>query len=135
MSPPPDERRRAGRRSEPPPFAVPGFEIEDDVLDDGTRVLTVHGELDLATGPVLGQRIRRPMFWQGVTRVVVDLSDVSFIDSSGTNALMLSNTHARALGQELMFVCPDGSVLRRLQSYGLELRLPLYGTREEALRA
>ena len=131
----PGDRRRAARPAGAPAFAVPGFEIHDELLDDGTRVLTVRGELDLATGPVLGQRIRRPLFWKDVGRLVVDLSDVTFIDSSGTNALVLSYAHARALDREVQFVCPDGSVLRRLTSYGLQLRLPLFESREEALRA
>src|SRR3954468_14208248 len=115
-------------------FLAPGFAIEEELLDDGgTRVLSVSGELDLATGPVLGQRIRRPLFWEQVTRLVVDLAGVTFIDSSGTNALVLSHAHADALDRDLRFVCPEGNVLRRLSAYGLQLRLPLYATREEAL--
>jgi anti-anti-sigma factor len=127
------DRRHASRPARPPAFAVPGFEIDDEMLEDGTRVLTVSGELDLATGPVLGQRIRRPLFWKDVNRLVVDLSAVSFIDSSGTTALVLSHAHADALDREVRFVCPEGSVLRRIRAYGLELRLRLYGSREEAL--
>jgi stage II sporulation protein AA (anti-sigma F factor antagonist) len=130
-----DDRRHSGRPASPPAFAVPGFELEDELLDDGTCVLTVRGELDLATGPVLGQRIRRPLFWSDVRRLVVDLSGVTFIDSSGTSALVLSDAHARSLERDVLFVCPDGSALRRIRSYGLELRLSLYGSREEALSA
>jgi anti-anti-sigma factor len=118
---------------QPGPFVVPGFAITDEVLDDGTRLLTVTGELDLATGPVLGQRIRRPLFWKTVKRLVVDLSGVTFVDSSGTNALVLSHGHAEALDREVRFVCPEGSVMRRLRAYGLELRLPLYDSVEDAL--
>jgi anti-anti-sigma factor len=118
-----------------PGFAVPGFSIDDEMHETGVRVLTVRGELDLATGPVLGQRIRRPLFWSDVAKLVVDLSDVTFIDSSGTRALVLSYTHAQALEREVMFVCPDGSVLRRLHAYGLDLRLPLYESKEAALSA
>jgi anti-anti-sigma factor len=117
----------------PPSFLAPGFAIEEELLEGGTRVLVVSGELDLATGPVLGQRIRRPLFWEQVTRLVVDLSDVTFIDSSGTNALMLSHAHAEALDRDVRFVCPEGGVLRRLSAYGLQLRLPLYPSREAAL--
>jgi anti-sigma B factor antagonist len=114
---------------------VPGFSIEEEPLEHGTHVLSVSGELDLATGPVLGQRIRRPLFWKDLVRLVVDLSGVTFIDSSGTSALVLSHAHAQALGREVRFVCPEGSVLRRLTAYGLDLRLPLFGSREEALAA
>jgi anti-anti-sigma factor len=115
-----DDRRRAGRPPSPPAFAVPGFEL---------------GELDLATGPVLGQRIRRPLFWTDVKRLVVDLTGVTYIDSSGTSALFLSEGHARALDRDVLFVCPEGSALRRIRSYGLDLRLSLYDSREAALSA
>jgi stage II sporulation protein AA (anti-sigma F factor antagonist) len=109
------------------------FAIDEETLTDGTRVVTVKGELDLATAPGLGQRIRRPMFWERVDRVLVDLSGVAFLDSSGASALLLSRSHAKALGRRIGFVCPDGRALRRLEIYGLVEMLPVHPTREEAL--
>src|SRR4051812_12840073 len=117
----------------PPPRPIPTFQIEETSLDGGTRIIEVHGELDLATAPTLGQRIRRPLFWEGVERVVVDLSDVGFIDSSGASALLLSVSHARALGLGLGLVCPEGDVMRRLRTYGLDSMLNVFPTREAAL--
>ena len=115
------------------PFAVPGFSVDEESPDDATRVLTVHGELDVATAPVLGQRTRRLLFWSDIDRVIVDLSDVSFIDSSGVRTLMVSRTHARSLDRALLYVCPEGSVLRRVRAYGLDAQLAFYGTVGEAL--
>lgn len=115
--------------------SVPGFHIEEELVGDGAKILRVHGELDLATGPVLGQRVRRPLFWTDVDRMIVDLSGVGFIDSTGTRTLMLSHAHAVALERDVRFVCPEGSVLRRLQVYGLAQRLPMYGSLEAALAA
>lgn len=111
----------------------PGFGIVETTLDDGTRVLAVTGELDLATAPLLGQRIRRPLFWEGVARAVVDLSGVTFMDSSGASALLLSRSHADALGRRLVFVCPEGRALQRLQIYGLDSMLEMADTKEQAL--
>jgi anti-anti-sigma factor len=116
-------------------FTTRSFSIAEETLDDGTRLLLVGGELDLATAPVLGTRIRRPLFWHGVTRVIVDLSAVEFLDSSGVRALLVSRGHARALGTQLVFVCPEGGALRRLRVYGLESMLEVFSTRDEALRA
>jgi anti-sigma B factor antagonist len=115
--------------------ATPSFRIEESSLEVGTRIVEVRGELELATAPTLGQRIRRPLFWEGTERVVVDLSAVVFIDSSGASALLLSVSHARALGLALVFVCPEGDVMRRLRTYGLDSMLDLYPTRELALDA
>lgn len=100
-----------------------------------TRILEVHGELELATAPTLGQRIRRPLFWEGTEHVIVDLSGVVFLDSSGASALLLSVSHARALGRTVAFTCPEGEVLRRLHTYGLDSMLSVFPTRELALDA
>jgi anti-sigma B factor antagonist len=113
---------------------TPRFRI-DETLEGTTRILEVHGELELATAPTLGQRIRRPLFWEGAENVVVDLSGVVFLDSSGASALLLSVSHARALGRTLVFTCPDGDVLRRLNIYGLDSVLRVFPTRELALEA
>ena len=122
----------AGDRSR----TTPPFRIEESSLEGGTRIVEVRGELELATAPTLGQRIRRPLFWEGTERVVVDLSAVVFIDSSGTSALLLSVSHARALGHTLVFVCPEeGEVMRRLRTYGLDSTLDIFPTRELALDA
>jgi anti-sigma B factor antagonist len=114
------------------PLALPGFSLDEESPDERTRVLTVRGELDIATAPALGARMRRLLFWRDVERVIVDLSDVSFIDSSGVRTLILSRTHADSLDRGLLFVCPDGSVLRRVQAYGLDEKLSFYGTMKEA---
>jgi anti-sigma B factor antagonist len=114
--------------------ATPRLRI-DETPHGTTRILEVHGELELATAPTLGQRIRRPLFWDGTEHVIVDLSGVVFLDSSGASALLLSVSHARALGRTLVFTCPDGDVLRRLKIYGLDSVLSVFPTRELALDA
>ena len=113
---------------------TPRFRI-DETLDGTTRILEVHGELEVATAPTLGRRIRRPLFWEGTEHVIVDLSGVVFIDSSGASALLLSVSHARALGRTVVFACPNGDVLRRLKTYGLDSVLSVFPTRELALDA
>ena len=120
-----------GRR----PHSLSSFRIEESSREGGTRILEVHGELDLATAGTLGQRVRRPLFWEGTESAVVDLSGVVFIDSSGASALLLSAGHARALGLALVFVCPEGAPMRRLRLYGLDTRLSVFPTRELALDA
>jgi anti-sigma B factor antagonist len=107
----------------------------DETREGTTRILEVHGELELATAPTLGQRIRRPLFWEGTEHVIVDLSGVVFLDSSGASALLLSVSHARALGRTVAFTCPEGEALRRLRTYGLDSMLNLFPTRQLALDA
>jgi anti-sigma B factor antagonist len=70
-----------------------GFDLSETALGDGRVVLRVAGDLDLTSAPNLERSIDR-LSTQG--RVCVfDLSQVTFIDSSGLQALLKS---ARADG-------------------------------------
>src|SRR5665647_899020 len=72
---------------------------------------------------------------EGVARVVVDLTDVTFIDSSALGVLVRGARRSAELGHELMIVCPGGSVARVLEITGLNRAFAIYATREEALGA
>ena len=63
-----------------------------DVGPDG--ILVVHGDIDIAGGPILDRAIleREPT----TADVVIDLGDVSFIDSSGLRSLLGAAQRARA---------------------------------------
>lgn len=63
-----------------------------DVSSDG--ILVVHGDIDIAGGPILDRAIleREPT----TADVVIDLGDVSFIDSSGLRSLLGAARRARA---------------------------------------
>src|SRR4029453_18668533 len=62
------------------------------------RVVMVSGELDMSTAPLLGESIAQ--FSNG--EVVVDLSAVEFIDSSGLKALMVANRLLTRRGTRLV---------------------------------
>lgn len=65
------------------------------VFEDGEhRVIRVGGELDLATVPTLEQELEEAMKPTDATAIVVDLSDLEFIDSTGIAVL------ARAMGED-----------------------------------
>ena len=64
----------------------------DIVGRDGSLVLVVQGELDIATSPLLDQALGQARA-TGATSIVVDLLAVSFIDSTALHVLL---KHARA---------------------------------------
>jgi len=66
----------------------------DTIERDGSLVLMVHGELDIATSPVLDEALARAR-GTDATSIVVDLRSLSFIDSTGLHVLV---RHARAEG-------------------------------------
>jgi anti-sigma B factor antagonist len=55
--------------------------------DDGTWILTVAGEIDVATSPELRRELHQ-LADREPTRLVVNLRDVTFIDSSGLGVLV-----------------------------------------------
>jgi anti-sigma B factor antagonist len=85
---------------------------------DGTVVVTMAGELDLAGREAAEGALTRATDG-GSSRVVVDLSRLTFIDSSGINALALGWRAASGRGGALVVRGAAGTVLRTLELSGL----------------
>ena len=68
-----------------------GEDIEYAVTKSGQdATLSVRGEIDAATGPSLTEAVTA-LTHDGVTRLVIDLDHVTFIDSRGLSALLESH--------------------------------------------
>lgn len=105
----------------------PGLEITIDSLAE-CEVVAVVGELDCQTSPRLAEALQRASD-QG-RRVVVDLSRLQFIDSSGLHVLM---SGAGAEDGRRIVVCPPGNVARVLSIVRAEAALSVYEQLDEAL--
>ena len=69
----------------------------------------------------------------GADRLVIDLSDVSFIDSTGLGALLDVHNRLRRDNRQLIVVAPSGSAAAVLvELAGLRGRLAIFETREHA---
>jgi anti-sigma B factor antagonist len=79
--------------------------------DAGVEVVLVEGELDIATAPRLISVLNRAV-QEALRSLVVDLSDVNFMDSTGL--ALLINAHRRLTRRSKGFavVCPPGPLLR-----------------------
>ncbi|MFF0018552.1 STAS domain-containing protein [Streptomyces sp. NPDC005374] len=99
---------------------------------DGITVLSVHGEIDYQTVGAL-TRAMSSGDAGSVHRVVVDLSQVTFMDSSGVNALILSYQAATAGRGWLRLAGVRGAVLRTLQLVGIDSVIPCRPTVRDAL--
>lgn len=72
-------------------------------LEEGPMVLVLEGRLDAVTAPALKRRLKA-LVAQDHTRIVVDLSRVPFIDSSGLAALVSGLKAAREAGGTIQLV-------------------------------
>lgn len=86
-----------------------------------TVVLAPSGELDLAVAPEL--RARLSAAHRDGARVVLDLQDVVFIDSSALSVVLWAERRLRVTGGSLRLVQPAEGVLRILRICGLADRL------------
>ncbi len=62
-----------------------GFGVKA-VISNGRAVVFVQGEIDMSAGPAIRDALSTAQ--QGSPDVIVDVSDVSFMDSTGINALL-----------------------------------------------
>jgi anti-sigma B factor antagonist len=98
-------------------------------------ILSVDGEVDLATAPQLHAKLVDLVEVGGAGGVVVDLTPVAFMDSTGLSVLLAAHKRAQADGHSIRLACPAGPVLRVLQLTGMERVLPVYGSLAEAVAA
>lgn len=96
---------------------VVAFNVIDGEQGDWA-VLQVSGELDLVTSPVLRQRVHDAVA-KGRHRLVLDLSEVFFCDSSGVGVLIASRRLIRSCQGRLRLILPaqgaeDGSHVNRV---------------------
>jgi anti-anti-sigma factor len=84
-----------------------------DIDDDGAIV--VHGDIDMAGGPVLEAAILQR---EDDQPLVIDLDDVSFIDSSGLRSLLGASRRARSRGAEVVLRSVGPEVARLLDITG-----------------
>jgi anti-anti-sigma factor len=84
---------------------------------DGPAVLRVSGEIDLQVADELRDAGLAAVADEA--GLAIDLSEVSFIDSSGLAALIAINNALRTPGQRLILLSPSRSVRRILELTGL----------------
>jgi anti-anti-sigma factor len=115
------------------------FEASAAQLDDGVRVVAVRGELDLSTAPELEPPLEEAVS-SGDASVLIDLSECEFIDSTGIALIVRTwqrlDSSAEGDGTGKVVICSANDQVRRvLEITGLELSIPIHGTREAALAA
>jgi anti-anti-sigma factor len=100
--------------------------------EPGYAIAVVGGEIDIATV----SRLRERLFELAASGhpVVVDLEQVSFIDSAGLAALVGTAKRATAHGGSLRVICARPQTRQLFRLTGLDEQIPLARTVEEALR-
>ena len=107
--------------------------IDEHWLEE-TAVAALDGELDTANVGEVAARLRR-LVENRAMRLVVDLQEVTYIDSAGINLLFAVGGELRARQQELHLVVRPGSPIERmLKIAGATAAFPTHASREEAVK-
>ena len=108
------------------------MEIGIDIYEqDGFVVIAVAGELDLYTVPNLRNAFEEILAEGSRRDVVVDMTQVSFMDSTGIGALV-SGRRRLADGAQLRLVCTQPNVVKLFSLTGLTKVFPIFATLAEA---
>jgi anti-sigma B factor antagonist len=100
---------------------------------DGVPVLTLGGEMDLATLPRLRMHLSRLAADHPGTTVLVDLDGVTAIDDTGLGALVGGLSRAVATGGDLQLVCSSERLLEQLRTCRLDRVFEIHATLADAL--
>jgi len=95
-----------------------------------TNIVAVTGEVDVATAPQLDERLAVAAT---SATTVLDLTNVTFLDSSGLGVIVKALKRASELGGHLVLVISDPRILKVFTITGLDKALHIVGTRDEAL--
>jgi anti-sigma B factor antagonist len=87
-------------------------------------LLSVQGEVDLATAPELEEALERAIEVEG-RRLVVDLRGVAFLDSTGLALILRHDRRARAAARRLIVVKGPPHVQKAFELTGLNERLTM----------
>jgi anti-sigma B factor antagonist len=115
-------------------FAEPQIELSEEDVDERTHVIAIAGESHVSTAPrfsvLLDEAVGR-----GKTAVVLDLSAVEFIDSTGLSVLLNGLRRVTRQRGRMALVCNNPTVLRLFEITRLDATFDIHASREAALSA
>jgi anti-sigma B factor antagonist len=112
----------------------PEFALQEDALDADRHVVAVRGEIDLFTAPELKQKLTDAIEG-GKSRIVVDLTETSFLDSTALGVLIGAVKRLRSREGALVIVNIDQNIAKTFEITGLDQIFTILSTRDDAIAA
>ena len=105
-------------------MSTPQVGLAYEVAADGTAVVTVSGELDIASADGVYSYVRDIIDRHHVP-VVVDLTSLAFCDARGLGALVRMNNYAAQADCALLLASPGRQLLKIIRITGLDRSLAI----------
>ncbi|HYZ30154.1 MAG TPA: STAS domain-containing protein [Thermoleophilaceae bacterium] len=115
---------------------MPGlYQLREETLERAVsrdiRVVAISGELDMAAAPAFQQALLDCV--SGDDPVILDLSEITFMDSSAIGAMLSARKRANMTRGRFAIVCPPGGDIERMLMYtGLDASFDVVGSRPQA---
>lgn len=115
-------------------MSLPKLSVEVSEID-GMPVVHAYGEIDLYTVPEFDQALK-DVVTRGTYAIIVDLTDISYLDSAGLSALLSAYRKLSARNAVMYVVAPPHSpgVRRALEITRLNMLMKVHDTLDSALR-
>jgi anti-sigma B factor antagonist len=113
-------------------FASPSFDLTDESLDERTHLIAVRGEVHVSTAPEFSERLNEAIAG-GKTGVVIDMTDVDFIDSTGLSVLLNALRRVTRQHGTLALAVNNPTVLRLFEITRLDSTFDILPDRQAAI--
>jgi anti-sigma B factor antagonist len=113
-------------------FEPPNFELTEEELDEKSVVLRVVGEIHATAAPEFSERLNAAIA-QGRTGVVLDLTGVEFIDSTGLSVLLNGLRRVTRVRGTMVLACANPTVLRLFEITKLDSTFEIVADCDEAV--
>jgi anti-sigma B factor antagonist len=111
---------------------APQLDVVVETRPDRTWVIALRGELDVATIPAFSAALDDARA-KSARCVLVDLGEVTFIDSTALMRLLTALRDQQQSGGQLVLACHNPTVLRLFEVTGTDETFQIFPTRERAL--
>jgi anti-sigma B factor antagonist len=114
------------------PFEPSQFDLTDEPLDATTLLIAVKGEIHSTTAPEFSERLNDAIA-RGNTSVVLDLTSVEFIDSTGLSVLLNGLRRLTRVRGRMVIACANPTVLRLFEITRLDATFEILASCDEAI--
>jgi len=111
---------------------VPNFELGEQRSPDGVDIVSVSGEIHVSTAPRFGEALDA-VIENGDGKLVLDLSAVEFIDSTGLSVLLNGLRLINQRQGHMALVCSNPTVLRLFEITSLDTTFEIFADRAQAI--
>ena len=106
------------------------YAVTEETVEHRMRVVAVSGELDMDAAPAFEKRLLEIL--GGEDPVILDVTDVTYMDSTAIGALISARKQANMTRGRFALVCTPGDTRRMIEYTGLDAAFDVVDTREQA---